>query len=162
MDSKPSLPTGKQSLPIGKQPAAKSATTTNRPAINYFQAVGRRREAVARVRLFKGQGQLTVNGKPISEYFTGLISQKLYQKPFELTKTLGELSGSVKVLGGGFSSQLDATIHGISRALQILDKDKHRGILKSNGLLTRDPRSRERRKFGQAGRARAKKQSPKR
>jgi small subunit ribosomal protein S9 len=141
---------------------AKQTSAAARPAINYFQAVGRRREATARVRLFKGQGQLTVNGKPISEYFAGLISQKLYQKPFELTKTLGELSGSVKVLGGGFSSQLDATIHGISRALQILDKDKHRGILKSNGLLTRDPRSRERRKFGQAGRARAKKQSPKR
>ena len=126
------------------------------------QAVGRRREAVARVRLFKGQGQLTVNGKPIAEYFKGLVNQKLYQQPFELTKTLGELSGSVKVVGGGFSSQLDATIHGISRALQVLDKDKHRGILKSNGLLTRDSRSRERRKFGQGGRARAKKQSPKR
>lgn len=133
-----------------------------KPLATYFQAVGRRREAVARVRLFKGQGQLTVNGKPISQYFQGLVSQKLYQQPFELTKTVGELSGSVKVLGGGFSSQLDATIHGISRALQILDKDKHRGILKSNGLLTRDSRSRERRKFGQAGRARAKKQSPKR
>src|SRR3989344_8574350 len=111
------------------------------------QAVGRRREAVARVRLFKGQGQLTVNGKPIAEYFKGLVNQKLYQQPFELTKTLGELSGSVKVVGGGFSSQLDATIHGISRALQVLDKDKHRGILKFNGLLTRDSRSRERRKF---------------
>jgi small subunit ribosomal protein S9 len=156
-----------QSAPVTKTSSASASTkgkqlAATRPAINYFQAVGRRREAVARVRLFKGQGQLTVNGKPISEYFAGLISQKLYQKPFELTKTLGELSGSVKVLGGGFSSQLDATIHGISRALQILDKDKHRGILKSNGLLTRDSRSRERRKFGQAGRARAKKQSPKR
>lgn len=136
-------------------------TTAGKPALNHFQAVGRRREATARVRLFKGQGQLTVNGKPISEYFAGLISQKLYQKPFELTKTLGQLSGSVKVVGGGFSSQLDATIHGISRALQILEV-KHRGILKSNGLLTRDSRSRERRKFGLAGKARAKKQSPKR
>lgn len=140
--------------------AAKQAAP--RPALNHFQAVGRRREASARVRLFKGQGQLTVNGKPISEYFSGLVAQKLYQRPFELTKTLGELSGSVKVLGGGVHSQLEATIHGISRALQILDKDKHRGILKSNGLLTRDPRSRERRKMGQGGRARAKKQSPKR
>ena len=142
------------------------AATTKQPVIakviNYFQAVGRRREAVARVRLVKGQGQLTVNGKPIAEYFTGLVAQKQYQKPFELTQTVGELSGSVKVLGGGFSSQLDATIHGIARALNILDKDKHRGILKSNGLLTRDPRSRERRKMGQGGRARAKKQSPKR
>ena len=129
---------------------------------SYFQAVGRRREAVARVRLFKGQGQLTVNGKPIAEYFTGLIAQKLYQKPFELTKTSGEISGSVKVIGGGFNSQLEATIHGIARALQVLDKDKNRPILKANKLLTRDPRARERRKFGLAGKARAKKQSPKR
>lgn len=129
---------------------------------NFFQAVGRRREAVARVRLFKGQGQLTVNGKPISEYFTGLVAQKLYQRPFDLTKTSGQVSGSVKVEGGGFNSQLEATIHGIARALQILDKDKNRSILKANKLLTRDSRARERRKFGQAGRARAKKQSPKR
>lgn len=126
------------------------------------QAVGRRKEAVARVRLSPGQAQLTVNGKPISEYFKGLISQKSYQRPFELTKTLGQITGSVKVVGGGFNSQLEATIHGISRALQIIDKDKHRGILKSNGLLTRDPRARERRKYGLAGKARAKKQSPKR
>lgn len=129
---------------------------------NYFQAVGRRREAVARVRLFKGQGQLTVNGKPIAEYFTGLISQKLYQRPFELTKTTGLVSGSVKVIGGGFNSQLEATIHGIAKALQILDRDKNRPILKINKLLTRDARVRERRKFGLAGKARAKKQSPKR
>lgn len=126
------------------------------------QAVGRRREAVARVRLFKGQGQLTVNNKPIAEYFTGLVAQKLYQRPFELTKTIGLISGSVKVFGGGFNSQLEATIHGIARALQVLDKDKHRAILKSNNLLTRDARARERRKFGLAGKARAKKQSPKR
>lgn len=129
---------------------------------NFFQAVGRRREAVARVRLFKGQGQLTVNGKPISEYFRGPVAQKLYQRPFELTKTLGQISGSVKVIGGGFSSQLEAVVHGASRALLLIDKDKHRAILKVNKLLTRDPRARERRKFGLAGKARAKKQSPKR
>ena len=151
----------KQISPTGKQATGKAAPAA-RPALNHFQAVGRRREASARVRLFKGQGQITVNGKPIAEYFKGLVFQKMYQRPFELTQTMGTLSGSVKVVGGGFSSQLEATIHGISRALQILDKDKHRGILKSNGLLTRDPRSRERRKMGQGGRARAKKQSPKR
>jgi hypothetical protein len=86
---------------MDKQPVkstdSKQAPTAAKPA-NHFQAVGRRREAVARVRLFKGQGQLTVNGKPISQYFQGLVAQKLYQQPFELTKTLGELSGSVKVL----------------------------------------------------------------
>lgn len=136
--------------------------SANKTQTTYFQAVGRRREAVARVRLFKGQGQLTVNGKPIAEYFTGLIAQKRYLRPFELTKTSGLISGSVKVLGGGFSSQLEATIHGIARALQVLDRDKNRPILKTNKLLTRDARARERRKFGLAGKARAKKQSPKR
>lgn len=129
----------------------------------YHQAVGRRKEAVARVRLFPGQGQMTVNGLPISQYFRGPIAQKKYQKPFELTKTLGQLTGSIKVVGGGFSSQLDATIHGIARALQSGDKkEANRPALKKAGLLTRDPRAKERRKYGLAHAARAKKQSPKR
>ena len=131
--------------------------------VNYQQAVGRRKEAVARVRLFPGQGQLTVNGLPISQYFRGPIAQKKYQKPFELTKTLGQLTGSIKVAGGGQSAQLEAAIHGISRALQTGDKkETHRPVLKKAGLLTRDPRAKERRKYGLAHAARAKKQSPKR
>jgi len=130
--------------------------------IKNSQAVGRRKEAVARVRLFPGQGQLTVNGKPIAEYFTGLISQKKYQRPFELTKTWGKYTGTIKVLGGGSSSQLDAVVHGIARALNVIDRETHRPALKSAGLLTRDARVRERRKYGLAHAARAKKQSPKR
>jgi small subunit ribosomal protein S9 len=126
------------------------------------QAVGRRKEAVARVRIFPGQGQLIVNGKPIAEYFRGPVSQKAYQRPFELTKTLGKYTGTIKVLGGGTSSQLAATIHGLARALQLLDKDNFRSTLKSAGLLTRDARVKERRKYGLAHAARAKKQSPKR
>ncbi len=128
----------------------------------YHQAVGRRKEAIAKVRLFKGQGQLTVNGVPISEYFPGIIAQKIYQKPFEITKTLGQFSGSIKVIGGGRAGQLDAVIHGIARTLQVVDKDAHRSTLKTAGMLTRDPRSKERRKYGLAHAARAKKQSPKR
>ena len=127
----------------------------------YHQAVGRRKEAVARVRLFPGKAQLTVNGVPISQYFKGPIAQKHYQKPFEVTKTLGDISGTVKVVGGGFSSQLDAVVHGISRALD-LTKDTYRPLLRPAGLLTRDPRVKERRKYGLAHKARAKKQSPKR
>lgn len=127
----------------------------------FHQAIGRRKEAVARVRLFPGQGQLTVNGLPISQYFRGPIAQKKYSKPFELTKTLGQLTGTIRVTGGGASSQLDAAIHGISRAIQIVDKS-HRPALKKMGLLTRDPRAKERRKYGLAHAARAKKQSPKR
>lgn len=128
----------------------------------FTQAIGRRKEAVARVRLFPGQGQLTINGKPIGEYFSGQISQRAYQRPFEITKTLGKYTGTVKVVGGGASSQLDAVVHGISRALNVIDKELHRPVLKSAGLLTRDARVKERRKYGLAHAARAKKQSPKR
>ena len=130
--------------------------------VSYKAAVGRRKQAVARVRIFAGKSQVIVNGKPIAEYFRGPVFQKSYQKPFEVTKTLGELTATVKVEGGGMVSQLGAVVHGLARAIQLLDKDKYRKTLKDAGLLTRDPRVRERRKVGQGGRARAKKQSPKR
>ena len=126
-----------------------------------IQAVGRRKEAVARVRLTPGNGQMTVNGKPVVEYFTGPIFQKLYTQPFELTKTVGRFNTSVKVEGGGQNGQLDALIHGIARSLSKLDLD-FRKTLKAAGFITRDPRAKERRKFGLAHKARAKKQSPKR
>ncbi|MBI2022294.1 30S ribosomal protein S9 [Candidatus Daviesbacteria bacterium] len=141
---------------------AATPTTETKKNKSYHQAVGRRKEAIARVRLFSGQGQLTVNGKPIAEYFKGQIFQKAYQKPFEITKTLGKFTGTVKVEGGGTSSQLDAVIHGISRALEQANKEAFRPLLKTAGLLTRDARVKERRKFGLAHKARAKKQSPKR
>lgn len=129
---------------------------------SFFQAVGRRKEAVARVRLIKGEGSLTVNGKPIFEYFRGQVAQKVYQKPFEITKTLGQYTGTIKVAGGGAISQLGAVAHGLARALEKSNKDSFRPLLKGNGLLTRDPRAKERRKYGLAHKARAKKQSPKR
>ncbi len=125
------------------------------------QAVGRRKAAVARVRLFAGQGQMTVNGMPIAEYFRGPLCQKAYQTPFNLTQTSGKVTGTVKVLGGGQNSQLDAVILGIARALQILDPI-HRAALKTAGFLKVDARVRERRKYGLAHAARAKKNSPKR
>lgn len=126
------------------------------------QSVGRRKAAVARVRLFPGQAQITVNGKPISDYFGGVVAQKAYQRPFELTKTLGKYSGTIKIIGGGYKSQLDAVVHGIAKVLEQINSDMFRASLKSAGLLTRDSRVRERRKFGRGGRARALKQSPKR
>ncbi len=123
--------------------------------------VGRRKEAVARVRITDGAGQITVNGKPIAEYFKGEVLQRLYSKPLEITKTFGKFSISVKVLGGGQMSQLKAVVHGMARAIS-----KHtaelRTPLKRAGLLTRDARVRERRKFGHAQKARAMKSSPKR
>lgn len=130
--------------------------------VNHHQAIGRRKESVARVRLIKGPGQITVNGKPISTYFPGLVSQKIYQRPFELTNTLNQFAGSIKIEGGGFSSQLGAVVHGLARTLEKINKSEYRPKLKNASLLTRDPRVKERRKVGQGGRARAKKQSPKR
>lgn len=128
----------------------------------YTTAVGKRKEAIARVRLSANAGQLTINGKLIHEYFPGPIFQKAYQKPFEVTKTLGKYSGSILVSGGGTMSQLGAVVHGITRALSASDTEAFRKLLKVEGLLTRDPRVRERRKYGNAQKARAKKQSPKR
>jgi len=126
-----------------------------------ISTVGRRKEAVARVRVSSGQGQIIVNGKPISEYFLGESLQKLYQRPLELTKTTGKYTISVKVEGGGQVSQLGAIIHGIARAI-VKENPSLRVILKKEGFLTRDPRAKERRKYGHAGKARAMKQSPKR
>lgn len=128
----------------------------------FTQAVGRRKEAVARVRLFKGAAPVTVNSMPAPQYFKGPILQKIYQRPFEITETLGKYTATVKIAGGGSSSQLGALVHGLSRALAVADREKFRSPLKKAGLLTRDARVKERRKFGLAGKARAKKQSPKR
>ena len=129
---------------------------------NGVSTVGRRKEAVARVRINEGAGQIVVNGKPINEYFKGSVKQRLYQKPFEVTNTLNKYTVSVKVFGGGDVSQLDAVVHGIARGLSKIDGKNFRTLLKKEGLLTRDARVKERRKYGHAGKARAKKQSPKR
>lgn len=123
--------------------------------------VGRRKEAVARVRLLSGKGEITINGKPVAEYFLGPIFEKKYQRPLDLTSITGKYAISAKVMGGGVISQLDAVVHGISRAIAKIDP-KFRTILKKEGLLTRDARVKERRKYGLAQKARAKKQSPKR
>ncbi len=127
----------------------------------YISAIGRRKEAVARVRVIEGDKNFSINGRPINEYFKGEVFTKRYQKPFVVTQVLGKYGVSVKVLGGGPISQLDAVIHGISRALAKISGD-YRTLLKREGLLTRDPRAKERRKYGNAQKARAKKQSPKR
>ncbi len=128
---------------------------------NGISVVGRRKEAVARVRISLGHGQITVNNKPVSEYFLGPVLQKLYQRPLELTKTIDKYSISIKVKGGGQVSQLLAVIHGISRVIAKQDPNL-RTVLKKEGFLTRDARVKERRKYGMAQKARAKKQSPKR
>lgn len=126
-----------------------------------ISTVGRRKEAIARVRLFKGKSSLIVNGKPISEYFTGAVAEKIYSRPFEVSGVRDGYGATVLVAGGGQASQLGAVVHGLSRALAKMDK-KLRFSLKRAGFLTRDARVKERRKYGLAQKARAKKQSPKR
>jgi small subunit ribosomal protein S9 len=125
-------------------------------------AVGRRKTAIARVRLYSGKGETLVNSKPIGEYFPGEASRAEYLKPLEVTNTLGKYYATIIARGSGKFAQLGAVVLGLSRAL---DKENHElfhPLLKKEKLLTRDPRARERRKPGQMGRARKKKQSPKR
>ncbi len=123
--------------------------------------IGRRKEAIARVRLFLGKSLTIVNGKPIGEYFKSKAAEKVYLKPFEVANVVGKYYASIKIEGGGTASQLGALVHGLSRALAKQDK-KLKPLLKKEGLLTRDARAKERRKYGHAGKARAMKQSPKR
>ncbi|OGM30273.1 30S ribosomal protein S9 [Candidatus Woesebacteria bacterium RIFCSPHIGHO2_01_FULL_41_10] len=136
--------------------------TTKKTKQNYTYAIGRRREASARVRLYKGTEESTVNGEVIGKYFPGDVMRQAWQKAFVVTDTLGKYYITVKVSGGGKNGQLDATVLGIARALSAHDVPKFRSPLKKANLLTRDARERERRKVGTGGRARKQKQSPKR
>lgn len=129
---------------------------------NYIFGVGKRKTASARVRLFKGKGQSTVNDKKIEEYFPSEYEKTFWKRPFQLTDTEGKYFVTVKVAGSGKSSQLAAVVHGISKALVSASKDTFRTPLKKFGLLTRDSRERQRRMVGTGGKSRREKQSPKR
>lgn len=114
----------------------------------YFWGTGRRKNAVARVRILPGNGQITVNGKDIEEYF-GLETMKLIvRQPLVTTNTLDKFDVLVNVHGGGLSGQAGAIRHGIARALNEADQDEYRANLKSAGFLTRDSRMKERKKYG--------------
>lgn len=128
----------------------------------YVYAVGRRKTAVARIRLFYGKGKTLVNDKPIDEYFSGEVAKVTYSKPFQVTDTLDKYYATIKVEGSGKAGQLIAVVHGLSRALDKENRDLYHSLLKKERLLTRDARAKERRKAGQMGKARKKKQSPKR
>lgn len=128
---------------------------------SFVYAVGRRKRSTIRIRLFKRKGQTLVNDLPIGEYFKGILPVH-YLKPFELTQTTAKYYVTAKVKGGGKLGQVGAFVHGVSRALVKENEKEYKKVLKSAGLLTRDPREKERRKFGLAQGARARKQSPKR
>jgi len=124
--------------------------------------LGSRKRATARVWFYKGKGDILVNDQKAKTYFSGEVDWVKLKEPFVLTKTEGKFYAIIKVAGGGPAGQLGAVIHGLSRALAEVEEKKYRPILKKVGLLTRDSREKERRKPGRAGKARAKRQSPKR
>ena len=112
-----------------------------------YDATGSRKSSVARVRLVPGEGKIVVNGRELSEYF-GLKTLELgVRQPLDTTETLGKYDVLANVVGGGISGQAGAIRHGIARALLKVDAD-FRPLLKKAGLLTRDPREKERRKYG--------------
>jgi small subunit ribosomal protein S9 len=114
----------------------------------YFYGTGRRKAAVARVRLIPGAGQFIVNGKTTDEYFGGRqLYQQIINEPMAVTSTAGRFSASIKVAGGGVSGQAGAIRHGLARALIAFDASL-RQALKRAGLLTRDPRVKERKHVG--------------
>lgn len=129
---------------------------------NYTKGLGRRKTSSAVVRLIKGSGESTVNGKKVSDYFPGAASKVIVEKPLVISELLGKYFFTAKVVGGGKRSQLSAVSNGISRALNSLSPEKYRKPLKKLGLLTRDSRARLRRMVGTGGKARRQKQSPKR
>ena len=113
----------------------------------YFYGTGRRKSSVARVRLYPGSGKITINGRDVEDYF-GLETLKLIiNQPFGVTGTEGKFDIVANVRGGGFSGQAGAIRHGVSRALLLAD-DSYRTLLKKAGFLTRDPRMKERKKYG--------------
>jgi small subunit ribosomal protein S9 len=114
---------------------------------SYFHGTGRRKTAVAQVRLMTGNGAIIIDGKPLEERFPSLEHQRIISQPFVATECTGKYNAVIKVLGGGVTGQSAAIAHGISRALARAD-ESYKPVLRQNGLLTRDPRSKERKKPG--------------
>jgi len=152
----------------------KTTTGGTKKFKDFVSAIGRRRAAVARVRIYSKvssslkfgdlaikKGDVVVNGRNISQYFSGDVAKTAYEEPLKLVNSLNKLAITAKVQGGGLQSQLGAFVLGLSRGLAAMD-EKTRPILRKKGLLTRDSRVRERRKVGMGGKARRKRQSPKR
>ena len=115
-----------------------------------LHATGRRKEAVAEVRLKAGQGRMVVNGRVLVDYFPRPTLQMVIQQPFVATQTLKQYDCVAHVHGGGLSGQAGALRHGIARALSTMDPAL-RKLLRKAGFLTRDPRAKERKKYGQKG-----------
>jgi len=148
--------------------------------LKYYQAIGRRKKSVAQVRLYLvnrsggfnlkennkslliKKGEIYINFKPYEKIYFHPYEKNKLLLPLKITDNLERFAISIVVKGGGKSGQLEAIIHGLSRAIEQVNKEQYRPILKKAGLLMRDPRKKERRKVGTGGKARREKQSPKR
>jgi small subunit ribosomal protein S9 len=128
--------------------------------VSRYYATGRRKNSIARVWMMAGNGKITINDKPMDQYFGRDVLKMIIRQPFEVTGTIDKFDVLVSVLGGGNSGQAGAIRHGISKALLAVDAES-RVKLRKEGLLTRDPRAKERKKYGQKG-ARARFQFSKR
>ncbi len=117
-------------------------------ATSFYYGTGRRKTSVARVRLMAGEGEVVVNGRSLDEHFGNAIDFSEIMLPFRVTGTEGRFNAMVKVEGGGYQGQAGAIRHGIARALLQVDPDGNRLPLRQAGLLTRDPRMKERKKYG--------------
>ena len=129
-------------------------------AVSRYYATGKRKNSIARVWMMPGSGKVTINDRSMDQYFGRDVLKMIIRQPFEVTDTLNKFDVLVSVLGGGTSGQAGAIRHGISKALLAVDAES-RGKLRKEGLLTRDPRTKERKKYGQKG-ARARFQFSKR
>ncbi len=114
----------------------------------FFYGTGRRKTSVARVRLMAGEGEVVVNGRTLEDHFGNAVNLGEILMPFRVTGTEGRFNAMVKVEGGGYQGQAGAIRHGIARALLQSDPEAARVLLRQSGYLTRDPRMKERKKFG--------------
>jgi small subunit ribosomal protein S9 len=117
-------------------------------SLQQYRGTGRRKKAVARVRLIPGSGTITINGQDIEQYFDYATLRREVVRPLLVTKTEGKFDVIIKAEGGGYTGQAGACRMGISRALLELDSDAYRATLKAEGFLTRDSRMKERKKYG--------------
>lgn len=115
---------------------------------SFFYGTGRRKTAIARVRLLPGEGEMVVNGRTMGEHFGNAVNEQEVRMPFRVTGTEGRWNVMIKVEGGGVTGQAGAIRHGIARALLQLDPEAFRLPLRQAGYLTRDPRMKERKKYG--------------
>jgi small subunit ribosomal protein S9 len=127
---------------------------------NTFYATGKRKNAIARTWMTPGSGAITINGRSLEDYFTVYTAKTIISQPLMLTNTQDKFDIKIKVIGGGIMGQAGAIRHGITRALMVYDSDL-RPALKKAGFVRRDPRQKERKKYGQKG-ARARFQFSKR